>query len=75
MANIVKVTAYPGIPGTTSVLPSGVQGDILEHNGTAYVSFNAGTAGQVLRTGGAGADPTWANNISLGFVTCGSCSP
>lgn len=35
------------------------QGDILYFNGTAWVRLGAGTAGQVLQTNGAGANPSW----------------
>jgi hypothetical protein len=48
-----------------SGLPSGVQGDILYHNGTNWVVLNAGTSGQFLRTSGAAANPVWANQSSV----------
>jgi hypothetical protein len=35
------------------------QGDILYRNGSGLVRLGAGTAGQVLQTGGAGANPSW----------------
>ena len=35
------------------------QGDILYYNGTDWVRLGAGTNGQVLQTGGAGANPSW----------------
>lgn len=41
-------------------LPDGVQGDILYHSGLGWVPLNAGTAGQVLATGGPGANPAWS---------------
>ena len=52
------------------------QGDIVYYNGTDWVRLAAGTSGNFLRTGGAGANPTWAalneyndeqvqNNIAL----------
>lgn len=47
--------SYVAIPG------SGAQGDILYHNGTGYVRLGAGTAGKVLSTGGAAANPSWAD--------------
>jgi len=37
-----------------------VQGDILYHNGTALTRLAAGTAGQVLTTGGPAGNPSWA---------------
>lgn len=36
-----------------------VQGDILYQNATDLVALAAGTAGQVLQTGGAAANPSW----------------
>lgn len=45
-------------------LPVGVQGDLLYHNGTAWVVLNAGTDGQVLQTRGAGANPAWADPVA-----------
>lgn len=39
---------------------SGVQGDVIYHNGTSWVRLAAGTSGQFLRTAGAAANPTWA---------------
>jgi len=35
------------------------QGDIVYFNGTALARLPAGTAGKVLKTGGAGANPSW----------------
>lgn len=36
------------------------QGNIMYYNGTAWVVLAPGTAAQVLQTGGAGANPSWA---------------
>ena len=41
-------------------LASATQGDILYYDGTSYVRLGAGTAGHVLTSGGAGANPSWA---------------
>jgi hypothetical protein len=41
-------------------LASAAQGDVLYYNGTSYVRLGAGTSGQVLTSGGAGANPSWA---------------
>lgn len=65
--------------GDLSVL-SGVQGNVPYHNGVNYTNLAPGTAGQVLTTQGAGANPTWTTNangdvagpassIDLGMVT------
>jgi hypothetical protein len=39
-----------------------VQGDVIYHNGTNWARLGAGTAGQALITGGAGANPAWGTN-------------
>lgn len=36
------------------------QGDIIYFNGTTWVRLGAGTAGQILQTGGAAANPSWS---------------
>lgn len=43
-----------------NALPTGIQGNILYHNGTAWTTLSAGTSGQFLQTLGAGANPQWA---------------
>lgn len=54
--------------GTDITSISGLaQGDILYYNGTDWVRLGAGTSGQVLQTGGSGANPSWTN-ISSDFV-------
>ena len=37
------------------------QGDILYYNGTEWVKLAPGTAGQLLATGGSGANPSWVD--------------
>lgn len=44
-------------------LASVAQGDILYRNATEWVRLAAGTAGQVLQTQGAGANPQWTSLI------------
>jgi hypothetical protein len=41
-------------------IASTVQGDLYYNNGGAIARLGAGTAGQVLQTGGAGANPSWS---------------
>lgn len=41
------------------------QGDVLFRGASAWSRLAAGTAGQVLTTAGAGADPSWANSGGL----------
>lgn len=49
-AELLK-SVYPATPS---------QGDVIYYNGTAWVRLAAGTAGQFLKTLGAGANPAWA---------------
>lgn len=42
------------------------QGDILYRDGTVWTRLPAGTAGYVLSTGGAGANPAWVAPTSVG---------
>ena len=37
------------------------QGDIIYHNGTSLARLGAGTNGQLLQTGGSGANPSWTD--------------
>jgi hypothetical protein len=52
------------------------QGDILFRSATAWTRLAAGTSGQVLRTNGAGANPSWvtptATGITLGTAVTAS---
>ena len=43
----------------TSVLTT--QGDVLYHDGSSLARLGAGTSGQALLTGGAGANPSWGD--------------
>jgi hypothetical protein len=40
---------------------SGVQGDVIYHNGTQWTRLGAGTSGHFLKTNGAAANPEWAS--------------
>jgi len=46
---------------TLDLVGSAAQGDILYRNATIWTRLGAGTAGQILKTGGAGANPSWIN--------------
>ncbi|MBM3450505.1 MAG: hypothetical protein FJX78_05925 [Armatimonadetes bacterium] len=48
------------ITGAKIAMGSDAHGDILFYNGTDYARLGAGTAGQLLQTQGAGANPAWA---------------
>lgn len=59
------------VDGAAIAMGSDAQGDILYYNGTAYARLAAGTSGQVLQTGGTGANPSWvdqATNTSVGQI-------
>ncbi len=43
----------------------GTQGDILYRNATVWTVLAPGTAGQILQTNGAAANPAWVDNVSL----------
>ena len=66
------------VDGAAIAMGSDAQGDILYYDGTSYVRLGAGTAGQVLQSGGAGGNPSWvdqASNPSVGqidFFTSGT---
>lgn len=50
-------TTAPTFSGMTT------RGDVEYHNGTTRTALAAGTAGQVFKTLGAGADPAWGNAL------------
>lgn len=60
--------ATGAVTGPKIAMGSDAQGDILYHNGTNYARLGAGTAGQVLTTGGASANPAWAGMTTQGDV-------
>lgn len=51
----VQALAISGLPSVAS------QGDILYYNGSSWVTLVAGTSGQVLKTNGAAANPSWSS--------------
>lgn len=64
-------TAVPSALAATNVLDmiATTQGDILYRNGTTWVALAPGTSGQVLSSGGAAANPSWATVTGTGTVT------
>ena len=63
--------AVTKIVGTGSTLPSGIQGDVLYHNGSDWVVLNPGTTNQVLTTNGASSNPSWTNKMAASGVVAG----
>ncbi len=56
-----------GTNGTDVGTTITTQGDILYRDGSGLQRLGAGTSGQVLQTGGTGANPSWTN-VSSDFV-------
>lgn len=50
------------VDGSKIALGSDAQGDIMFYNGTDWARLAAGSAGQVLKTNGAGANPEWSSS-------------
>jgi hypothetical protein len=62
-SNVSGGSAAPSANTLTQVLDgtaSGTQGSLLYRNGSAWTALGPGTAGQVLTTGGTGANPSWS---------------
>ena len=62
------------IGGNPVISASGTaaQGDVLYHNGTAWTRLAAGTSGQVLKTNGTGANPSWVTPAVGGITLLGT---
>lgn len=69
-SNAVTGTAIANnsIDGTKIALGSDAQGDIMYYDGTNWVRLPAGTAGQLLQTNGAAANPSWSNASTPQFT-------
>ena len=59
--------ATKGTDGTDVGTTLTTQGDILYRDGSGLQRLAAGTNGQVLQTGGSGANPSWGT-VSSDFV-------
>lgn len=74
--NLPTVTAYweqmsqAGTDGTDLTTTLTTQGDILYRDGSGLARLAAGTNGQALLTGGAGANPSWGT-LSSDYVKLG----
>jgi hypothetical protein len=73
LANLAVTAAKLGnlsVTGPKIGMGSDAQGDILFRGATQYQRLAAGTAGQLLKTNGAGADPAWADPafVQSGYV-------
>jgi|9_EtaG_2_1085328.scaffolds.fasta_scaffold32005_2 hypothetical protein len=65
--NIMSSAGTNGTNGTDLTSTLTTQGDIVYRNASGLARLGYGTAGQVLQTGGSGADPSWGT-ISSDYV-------
>jgi hypothetical protein len=70
----VTPTAYQPLDSDLTAIAAiaGARGDILFYGASGWTKLTAGTSGQQLTTGGAGADPSWAAAGSGGGTPGGS---
>lgn len=68
-----SLMAQAGTDGTNVATTLTTQGDLLYRDGSGLQRLAAGTSGQVLQTGGSGANPSWTN-LSSDYVFLGSGS-
>ena len=61
--------AAKGTDGTDVGTTITTQGDILYRDGSGLQRLGAGTAGQLLQTGGSGANPSWTNAPQGGAIS------
>lgn len=54
------------------LIGSAAQGDILYRDATGWARLGAGSAGQSLQSGGAGANPSWVTGSTIGLVLLSS---
>jgi hypothetical protein len=59
---VQNIAAYNNVDGKHITPLTGVQGDVLYYNGTYWDKLTAGTSGQLLKTNGAGANPSWTTS-------------
>lgn len=62
LANTGTAAAVPSATSLTALIDAAIgntQGDILYRSATAWTVLTPGTAGNLLQTGGAGANPSW----------------
>ena len=69
--NVMSSAGTNGTDGTDLTTTLTTQGDIVYRDGSGLARLGAGTSGQVLQTGGTGANPSWTN-VSSDFVRLAS---
>ena len=65
---VQNIVAYSTTGGKNITELTGTQGDVLYHDGTKWAKLPAGTSGHVLKTNGAGANPSWGTVAGAGDV-------
>ena len=66
--NIMSSAGTNGTDGTNVATTITTQGDILYRDGSGLARLPAGTSGQLLKTGGSGANPSWHTQSAGGVV-------
>lgn len=61
-----------GTDGTDLTTTLTTQGDIVYRDGSGLAKLGAGTSGQLLQTGGTGANPSWTNAPQGGAISTNS---
>jgi hypothetical protein len=72
--NIMSSAGTNGTDGTDVGTTITTQGDLLYRDGSGLQRLGAGTSGQVLQTGGTGANPSWGS-VSSDYVKVAQSSP
>ena len=87
LANISGASAAPAAVTVSQLLDSALsaaQGAVIYRSATAWVALAPGTNGQILTTGGAAANPAWANaaaaapianNLIIGNISGATAAP
>ncbi|WP_075501328.1 carbohydrate-binding protein [Candidatus Pelagibacter communis] len=65
--NVMSSAGTNGTDGTDLTTTLTTQGDIVYRDGSGLARLGAGTSGQVLQTGGTGANPSWGT-VSSDYV-------
>ena len=65
--NVMSTAGTNGTNGTDLTTTLTTQGDLVYRDGSGLQRLGAGTSGQVLQTGGTGANPSWGT-VSSDFV-------
>ena len=74
LGNVGGFSAAPNAVSLTDLFDTvfgNAQGDMLYRNGTVWTVLAPGTSGQLLQTGGASANPSWASVTGLTAIASG----